>query len=48
MWHIQVGIQKFFQKGGWEGESWLGVIEDEKMGGGGVVTLDNPPTKKKK
>ena len=28
------GDPEVFQKGGWEGEGWLGEIEDEKMGGG--------------
>ena len=27
------GDPEVFQKGGWEGEGWLGEIEDEKMGG---------------
>ena len=31
------GDPEVFQKGGWEGESWLGVIEDEKMGGVFVI-----------
>ena len=26
------GDPEVFQKGGWEGEGWLGEIEDEKRG----------------
>ena len=27
------GDPEVFQKGGWEGEGWLGEIEDGKIGG---------------